>query len=305
MRVGILGASGFIASHLITKLSDSDAKIFAFSRLRPDLVNVNYEWIGISDLILEEEFDWLNHSKLDVLIDCSDPPSFKTTSDMDAHIQSKCRLFRASVERNIKRYIYLSSVKAAAEFSNDLISEETKACPLTAYGEMKYQVEMHLKSLAVDLGQKPIIVRLPMVYGKDGGKSILKLARLINLRVPLPLKNTTNLRSMVSISNLCEFLRILISHPNAHKQDWFVSDARPMLISEIIFHIGKCQSIDPVLFSFPQPLLKKLFSLIGLKNYSYSLLMSLAVDDSCSRVMLGWQPSEFDAKDFCDCLYGI
>jgi len=302
MKVGVLGASGFIGGHLIASLCESGYKVVGFSRNNPRFWNKNFCWFKIGDLTKDKSFQWLYDNDLDVIIDCSDPAVFSSKDNIQERVVIKRKLFQAAINIGISKYIYLSSIKVYAENSIEPINEFSLPKPISSYGKMKLAIETEFKTLAKTTNVDLTCVRLPLVYGKGGGRSIKGLAALIRLGIPLPLSKVSNSRSVISITNLCYFIEAVLKRPDIKNQDWFVSDLNPISTIELANNISSCLGLRIRLFNFPDKSLFSFLSLVGLKYIAFSLLGTLVIDDSHTRRLLDWVPSEFNNKDLCNSL---
>lgn len=107
----------------------------------------------------------------------------------------------------VPHFIYLSSTSVYSVQGE--IGGNTKENPCTHYGKSKLEAETELQEMRTD-DFKVAIVRPPMVYGK-GCPGNYGTLRKIALKTPF-FPKTDNIRSMIYIDNLCEFIRLLVEH---------------------------------------------------------------------------------------------
>ncbi len=88
-----------------------------------------------------------------------------------------------------------------------VITRETKPSPSNFYGDSKRKAEKKLRPLS-DETFHVAILRPPMIYG-EGCKGNYQTLRKIALHCPV-FPDFPNERSMLSIENLCEFVRNLV-----------------------------------------------------------------------------------------------
>ncbi|WP_102264479.1 NAD-dependent epimerase/dehydratase family protein [Mesobacillus jeotgali] len=106
----------------------------------------------------------------------------------------------------VKQLVFLSSMSVYG-IESGVISENTPESPKSNYGKSKLQAEELIQTLkSEDFGVA--VIRPPMVYGKDCKGNYQRLAKLA-LTIPL-FPDVKNMRSMIYIDNLCEFIRLLI-----------------------------------------------------------------------------------------------
>jgi len=111
----------------------------------------------------------------------------------------------------VKQFIYLSSAIVYGESApigqEKKINQKTLPTPSNFYGDSKLQGENAILPLQSD-DFRIVIVRPPMVYGKDAKGNFPKLLKLAKMTPIFP--NIENQRSMIYIENLCEFLKLVM-----------------------------------------------------------------------------------------------
>lgn len=125
---------------------------------------------------------------------------YKVNRDLTYEIAQKAKL------ESVKQFIFFSSMSVYG-IESGVIDENSSLKPKSNYGKSKLQAEELIKSLGSDIF-KVAIVRPPMIYGKGSKGNYVRLAR-IAVNTPI-FPDVVNKRSMISIDNLSEFLRLLI-----------------------------------------------------------------------------------------------
>lgn len=107
----------------------------------------------------------------------------------------------------VKTFVFMSSMivygDSAPYGQQKVIDETTVPKPANFYGDSKLQADVAVRELANDT-YKVIVLRPPMIYGKDSKGNYRTLAKLAKKLPVFP--NVDNERSMLYIENLCEFL---------------------------------------------------------------------------------------------------
>ena len=161
MKIVIIGHTGFIGKNIYENLIQSK---------KYDLVGLSTKEI---DLTKENSKDVLsNHLSSDcVIIMCAGlkkqlGDNLITFENNMFIINNFCK---AILEVNPQRIIYLSSATVYGEDVAHLekISEYTPVQPKTYYGIAKYAAERVLEKICTDNGINLVILRPPLVYGKD------------------------------------------------------------------------------------------------------------------------------------------
>jgi len=302
MRIGILGVSGFIGGHLANYFLGSGHSVIGFSRTLKSFNHASYQAIQYNSLLESSGLNRLTELSCDVLIDCADPAQIDASFDINQHVNIKTDILKLAYKSGVKRYIYISSVKALTESSNYPLCEDMHPRPTSQYGLMKVKIEDALVCMSQKFSLDLVIVRPPMIYGEGGGASIGKLSGLIKLNFPLPFKGLNNRRSIISITNFKKFIYLLLTHENAAQKRWLVSDREPLTIEQMAMQIASCLDKKIYLFWVPTNLLKLILFLVGQKVSSTSLLDNLLVNDVAARSDLNWVPAEFCKNDFCHSL---
>lgn len=105
----------------------------------------------------------------------------------------------------IHQFIFMSSMSVyGLNYSNQLITKDTKCHPHTYYGRSKYEAELELNELNDD-NFKVCIVRPPMVYGKGAPGNMERLYKAVRKFHIFP--TLRNERSSISIEKLCQDIK--------------------------------------------------------------------------------------------------
>ena len=191
---------------------------------------------------------------------------------------------------NIKRFVFLSSIKVNGEASTRPFTEADIPTPLDAYGQTKLAAEVALKEFCGEHGIELVIIRPPLIYGPGVKANFRQLIKLCLLPIPLPFASVKNKRSFVSLENLTDFIMLCCTHPQAANQTFLISDDEDMSLAELIRTIRSAKQQPLLLFSLPLCLLKLLLTLLGKSGMAARLFGTLQVDISKAKNLLGWQP---------------
>ena len=119
----------------------------------------------------------------------------------------------------VKTFIFMSSMivygESAPYGKRKVIDATIVPQPANFYGDSKLQADVAVRELADDT-YKVIVLRPPMIYGKDSKGNYRTLAKLAK-KLPI-FPDVDNERSMLYIENLCEFLcQIMLLKPYYRK----------------------------------------------------------------------------------------
>ncbi len=110
----------------------------------------------------------------------------------------------------VKQFIFMSSIIVYGDGSSKrIIDRNTVPSPSNFYGNSKLQAEEGIMHLCDD-DFKIVVLRPPMIYGKESKGNYPRLANLAKKTPVFP--DIDNERSMLHIDNLCEFIRLMIDY---------------------------------------------------------------------------------------------
>lgn len=165
LTIAVTGATGFIGSALISKLLNLDTKIRILSRsASPNTEKITYFTGDLSKLTLNQAEMYLDG--VDYIVHCA--ASVKGTYDEINAVNVKATqlLATAAKNKNIKKFIFLSSIGVYGNNLPKLVSETQKLKPVGIYETSKAEAE---KILIDTLSGKIkfFILRPANVYGQN------------------------------------------------------------------------------------------------------------------------------------------
>ncbi|MCY1689896.1 NAD-dependent epimerase/dehydratase family protein [Exiguobacterium sp. SL14] len=109
----------------------------------------------------------------------------------------------------VNQFIFMSSIIVYGEgnLTNTIIDKNTIPVPSNFYGDSKLQAENLIKKLE-SVNYKIVVIRPPMIYGKNAKGNYSKLSTLAKITPFFPY--FYNERSMIHIENLCSFIEAII-----------------------------------------------------------------------------------------------
>jgi UDP-glucose 4-epimerase len=302
MNILITGASGFVGQALCSELvyNNKTSLIFVTSR-SPKLEN-NFPYpiktVAVTSLSdLNERHDVLSQ------IDCIVHLAARVHQMQDSSInplaefrsvntEATCNLARAAAKHNVRRFIYLSSIKVNGEQTNPgkPFTPEDIPDPRDPYGLSKAEAEIQLKQISARTGLEVIIIRPPLVYGPGVKANFLSMMKWVNQGIPLPLGAISNRRSLVALPNLVDLIITCLSHPDAANQTFLVSDNEDLSTTELLKRMAKALGKTPRLLPIPASWLVFTASILGKESIARRLCSSLQVDIHKTQTLLNWKP---------------
>ena len=218
----ISGITGFVGQNLI--------KYFDEKRYNVKKINRNdYSNLSDSDIIIHLA------GKAHDLQNVSNPQEY-----YEVNTEFTKKIFDAFLVSNSKVFITLSSVKAVADNTEAVLTEDFIPNPKTHYGKSKRLAEEYI--LANLPNNKSVYILRPCMIHGEGNKGNLNLLyNFVKKGIPYPLGAFDNKRSFLSIDNLCFIINELVERDDIPSGIYHLADDEPVssvdlikLISQVI-----------------------------------------------------------------------
>lgn len=216
------------------------------------------------------------------------------SSDPDAHwrinFEGTRNLLSAAGKAGVKRFIFLSSVKAMAEPGDECVDENWPGEPDTPYGKAKRAAEDAVLEAGVRYGMHVVNLRLAMVYGRGGRGNLERMAKAIRAGWFPPLPETGNRRSLVHVDDVVAAIRLVAERPEANCHTYIVADPRAYSGREIQDAIRAVLRAPTLRWSVPANLLRAVGHLNGrLGEIVDRLIGSACYSPARIERELGWR----------------
>lgn len=297
MRVTVVGASGFLGSHISNALrAHSEHQLQCVSRSTMGFSSRDN--LRVADLTKNDGWDEILKGQDVVILVAGYPNIPRNCSsdqlnlffDVNVHCVSKLAKHAASV--GVKRFIFMSSIKVNGESTShgSAFQALDQPNPVDFYGISKAKAEENLSKIGFDTGMEIVIIRSPVVYGFGVKGNLMLIKKLIKRGLPLPFASVCNKRSLVSVENLLDLTINCIDNSKAKNKVFLVSDGCDLSTPELVECIAEAIGKPSRLIPFPQRALAVGFKLAGKNWLAEKLLGSLQVDISMTTQVLGWTP---------------
>lgn len=292
MRILVTGADGFVGRGLCDLLQREGCEVVRVVRTQRD-----HGSVAVGDIAAVR--DWsaclrgvsaIVHvaARAHVLRETSAQPleDFRKTN-----VVATVRLAEAAAAEGVRRFVFLSSIGVnGSESGARAFSETDVPLPSDDYAISKWEAEQALIELGARTGMQVARVRPPLVIGAGAKGNLLRLMRLVERGLPLPLGAIRNARSFVALEDLCDLLFACARAPQAANELFLAADieelSTPQLLKEIAAGLGRSLPLVPI----PGPALRFLARVAGLQFQFNRMTSSLRVDASKARRVLAWQP---------------
>lgn len=203
-------------------------------------------------------------------------------------------LAEAAARAGVKRFVYISSIKAMGEATppGRPFRPDDRPLPQDAYGRAKLATEQVLRHTTEKTGLDLAVLRPPLIYGPGVGGNFRALLRLAGCGLPLPFANVDNRRSLIFIDNFVALVATATEHAGAGGQTWLACDGADLSTPDLIRLLARGQHRTARLFGWPQWFFAGCRASPGTGPILERLTGSLQVDDRATRAALGWRPAK-------------
>lgn len=244
MKTTITGVTGFVGSNLFEYLLDNNYE--------PKALNLrNLNW--------KSEID----TKATAIIHLAGKAhDLKKSSNPEEYFEINTKLtqelFDFFLASNCRDFIYFSSVKAVADTTQAIISEEMEPNPKTAYGQSKLQAENYLLSQEIPQDKRLFILRPCMIHGPGNKGNLNLLYQLVSKGIPWPLGSFENQRSFCSIDNVCFVINEILENESIPSGIYNLADDNSISTNRLINLIAASQNKKARVLKIPKQLISSI-----------------------------------------------
>ncbi len=236
----ITGASGFVGKNLLSYLDDFKTTILT----REQLNNPTIEQLRSSSAIIHLA------GKAHDLKKTSNPKEY-----YQVNYELTKKLYDAFLKSDVKKFIFISSVKAAADSLENILTERHQPNPQTDYGKSKLFAEEYIQTQELPEGKSYYILRPCMIHGPGNKGNLNLLYKFVQKGIPYPLAAFENKRSFLSIENLCFVIKQLLENDVASGV-YNVSDDEALSTNKVVEILAQSLNNKAKLWKIPTGLIK-------------------------------------------------
>ena len=281
MRALVTGATGFIGLQLVSELESSGYEVRILSRsehFKHDTIVCDL----VRQSIPESAFD-----QVDVIFHLAgyahdvESNQDKWRSYYDLNVKATISLAEKAVKHNIKKFIFISSVKAGGVIFNDgCMSESNQKDPVDMYGLSKRQAEIEILKIGEDSDMHVTIVRPSLTYGCNMKGNLATMYFGIKKGWFPPLPKINNKRSMICIYDLVQAILLVSINKSSNGNIYIATDGK-QYSSRYIYEI-MYSSLNRGAHKWPFPLyfflilakIGDVISIFPFNTYTYQKLFS-------------------------------
>jgi len=300
----ITGGSGFIGHRLLGLLATMNHSLRAtYLNNKPvkDLsLSKHIDWRQFN-LIDETSYDGLLKD-IDIVIHLAGMAHITTKSADSSdkfrkvNTEATTKLVKEAAKNGVNQFIFISTIKVSGERTEKksdnsfyAFTETDASNASDPYADSKIEAETKLIAICQKTDMKYTIFRPPLIYGPGVKANFFNLIKLMDLKLPLPLANIDNLRSILYVDNFCDAIIRSIDHDNVMNERFFIKD-KDISTPELMRTIAEALDKPNRLFPMPLAIMKMVATLFGRREQYNKLTDSLVVDDSNLRQKLKWSP---------------
>ncbi|MFT6908431.1 MAG: UDP-glucose 4-epimerase [Oleiphilaceae bacterium] len=298
-RILLTGASGFVGAEFAKVADEKDFMVRGAVRSLPEAISVFSELVAVGNISFDtnwqvelDSIDVVIHlaARVHVMQDTANSPLSEFRS---INTRATLNLAKQASESGVKRFVYLSSIKVNGESTSAGVQFTTEDVfvPSDPYALSKYEAEQALLALAKETGMEVVIIRPPLIYGEGVKANFASLMKLAGKGLPLPFRGIKyNRRSLVSVYNLVDLIKVCIDHPCAANQIFLVSDDNDLSTSQMVALMAKVQGKHNFSVSIPVWCFRLLGKIFKKDAVVDRLVGSLQLDIEHTKKTLDWVP---------------
>ena len=257
MKILITGIHGFVGSNLIAALFEHHT-LYGLDIISPEKKGVvrTFSWKDIETT----SFPMQRLPRFDAIIhlagkahDTKNQSASQVYFDINTGLTQK--IFDFFLESSVKKFIFFSSVKAAADsVVGDMLTEDVIPTPVGPYGESKIAAEEYILSklrsehgelkVTMQRDKQVYILRPCMIHGPGNKGNLNLLYNVVKKGIPWPLGDFENKRSFTSIDNLCYVVEGLLTKDVA-SGIYHMGDDEALSTNELIALMCKAMGKEP------------------------------------------------------------
>ena len=257
MKILITGVHGFVGTNLVAYLAPKN-EIYGLDIIAPEKDGVvkTYSWADLDEGKVPEvgaiihlagkAHDTKNQAAAEVY--------FKVNRDLTIKVFEYF-----SMHKNIKKFVFFSTAKAAADKVDGVLREDVEPTPVGPYGESKIAAEEYILNVMNDRSyefeDKGVYIFRPcMIHGPGNKGNLNLLYNMVRKGIPWPLGAFENRRTFTSVENICFAVNGVLTK-DVPSGIYNMGDDDALSTNELIEEICKSLGKNPHIWKLPKGLM--------------------------------------------------
>lgn len=275
----VTGASGFVGAVLCNSIRRSDDVLRLLVRkIIPNIDGDQFVFKNAND-IGQDAF-----LGVDIVIHLAgyahDTSNKKSNREMyrNVNVDLTEKILDLSVQNKVKKFIFVSSVKAGGgEFFDKCLNENDQSEPKGVYGRTKREAELKLLKIGRESNMHVSIIRPSLVYGPGAKGNLQLMLSAVKKGWWPPLPETGNKRSMIHVDDLVKAILLVLKYDCTNGEIYIVTDGR--LYSSRELYETMCNLVGKSIPKWSVP--KFLFDMVALISPSIKYKVDKLLGDEC------------------------
>ena len=250
-KISVIGANGFLGSHLVDSLVRDGHSVTAFDRFSngQQRFNVEPDSVIVGDFLNSDDLHKAvaSHDFVIHLLSLTNPAiaANSSTFDLEFNVQQSVRLIEIAAKAGVEHFFFASSGGTIyGDQGLEKYAEADPTFPISPYGIGKLTVENYLRYFEVVSGLKSTTFRISNPYGprqntaRGQGLIPITLERLENGLPALMYGDGTMQRDYIFIDDLISDMNSLISGPTHSHSVYNLGSGIGYSVNDIFDAIG-------------------------------------------------------------------
>ena len=259
MKILITGVTGFVGTNIVNAFKGKHT-IYGLDIVKSDNKDIReiYSWDNLDML---PEVDAIIHLA-GKAHDMKNKSLATSYFDINAGLTKK--IYDYFLKSSAKKFVFFSSVKAAADFvPGDILTEEVIPAPVGPYGESKIVAENFIIDASRDMKDKTYFILRPcMIHGPGNKGNLNLLYNVVSKGIPWPLGAFENSRSFTSIDNLTFAIENMLNK-DIESGIYNIGDDEPLSTNDLIRLIAESVDKNPRIMNLSQSFMTKMANVGG------------------------------------------
>lgn len=292
-KILITGGNGFVGQNLI-KFLKSDYNLCATIKTNQNIcakiqtykmnIDANSDW---GDVLMN--VDCVIHAAAAVHLKNKNLEE-RASKIFEVNTEGTLKLAKQAAETGVKRFIFISTIAVTGNANVTPFTESDPPRPCGVYAQSKWLAERGLWDISEKTDMEVVIIRPPMVYGRNAPGNFAKLVKVLSIIRILPFASVNNRRTFLHIDNLVSLIRVCIWHHKAANQLFLAGDSEDLSTPAFIKLTASALEKECLMAWIPESLMRSALALMGQKKLATRLFDSLRIDTTKAQTFLGWEP---------------